>query len=418
MHLFNLRGNNMNDIIYKRFADVAVKVGVNLQPGQDVSIYISTRQREFAKYLVEASYKAGARNVNVEWNDEEILYLKYKYGDEQYLSRLEDWEEEKQKLNVKNLPCRIFVDDDNPNAFDGLDMGKIMRIGKNRRSKLKKYRDMIDGKDQWLIISVPSVNWAKLVFPHDSQEKALKKLWDLIIKTTRIDTPNYLEVWQKHVSSLKSKARMLNDLDLKKLNYKSSNGTNLEIYLNPMHLWQAASEYNQSNIEFVANMPTEEVFTMPKRDGVNGVVYSTKPLSYNGSLIEDFVIWFENGKAVKYTAKKGYDVLKDMLETDESASYLGEVALVPYDSPINQTKTLFYNTLFDENACCHLAFGQAFKDNLRGYLTMTEEEVESSGMNKSLIHVDFMIGAPDLEIKGYDHDDKEYIIFKNGVWNI
>ena len=185
-----------------------------------------------------------------------------------------------------------------------------------------------------------------------------------------------------------------------------------------MHLWQSASEANKNGITFVANMPTEEVFTMPDRFGVDGVVKSTKPLSYNGSLIEDFTIWFEKGKAIKWEAKKGYDTLTGIIESDEASHRLGEVALVPYDSPINQSNILFYNTLFDENACCHLAFGHAFKDNLVGYETMSEEEFKKIDFNDSIVHVDFMIGSNDLEIVGYDYDSKEHVIFKNGKWAI
>lgn len=408
----------MNKTIYKRFADVAIKVGINLQKGQDVLLYVSTRQREFAKYIVESCYKNGARKVIINWTDEDIDYVSYKYASEEALAKVEDYEEERARHNSKSIPCRIYVEDDNPNAFNGLDSDKIMRIRQARRKVIKKYRDLVEGKDQWLIIAVPSKEWAKLVFPDDKPSVAYKKLWQAIIKTTRIDSNNPIKAWNDHVNFLKEKASKLNSLKLDYLKYKSSNGTDFTIKLHKMHLWQAASEYSTRGIEFVANMPTEEVFTMPDRFGVDGVVHSSKPLSYNGEIIDDFTIWFEKGKAVKCEAKRGQKVLQSIIDTDETSCRLGEVALVPYSSPINQTGILFYNTLFDENAACHLAFGQAFRDNLVGYETMSEEEFKKIDFNDSLVHVDFMIGTKDLSIKGYDKEGKEYIIFKDGNFNI
>ena len=318
----------------------------------------------------------------------------------------------------KVIPCIIWVDDDNPAAFDGLDINKSIRVGRSRRRVLKKYRDITDGYEQWCIVAVPSPAWANVVFPNMTKKDAMKHLWEAIIKTTRLESSNPVLEWNNHVKNLSSKASILNKLHLDYLKYRSSNGTDLKIKLHKMHLWQSASEANKKGITFVANMPTEEVFTMPDRYGVDGVVKSTKPLSYNGSLIEDFTIWFEAGKAVKWEARKGYDTLTGIIESDEASHRLGEVALVPYDSPINESKILFYNTLFDENACCHLAFGHAFKDNLVGYETMSEEEFKKIDFNDSIVHVDFMIGSEDLEIKGYDSNDKEYIIFKNGKWAI
>ncbi len=406
----------MNKTIYRRFAKVAVKIGINLKKGQDVIIYISTRQREFASYLVEECYKAKARKVSIEWNDEDISKLSYKYAKEEVLSNVLDWEINKASYEAQTIPCRIYVEDDNPNAFSDLDMTKIISINQKRRKAIKKYRDMVESKDQWLIIAVPSQEWANLVFPNEKPKVAMKKLWEAIIKTTRIDSKNPVEAWNQHVTYLKNKSEKLNKMNLKYLKYKSNNGTDLTIKLHEKHLWQAASEKNTSGIEYVANMPTEEVFTMPDRFGVEGVVHSTKPLSYNGALIEDFTCYFEKGKCVKVEAKKGLDVLESIINADDSSCYLGEVALVPFNSPINETGLLFYNTLFDENACCHLAFGMAFKDNLVGYETMTDEEFEKIDFNNSVVHVDFMIGTSDLSIKGYDKDNKEYTIFENGVW--
>ncbi len=407
----------MKKSILKNFAKVITKIGVNLQKGQDALVYVSTQQREFAAILTETLYKAGARRVFINWVDEGVLYQKYKYESYEDLAAVLDFEELKAKHMSDIIPVRIFIEDDDPEAFNGLDTNKIISASQARRKILKKYRDITDGKEQWCIAALPSYAWAKMLFPNDTKKVAFNKLWDLIVKTTRLEG-NAVDNWNKHVAYLQEKADKIQSLKLKYLQYNSSNGTNLKIKLHDMHLWESAGERSQQGIFYVANMPTEEVFTMPDRFGVDGVVHSSKPLSYNGSIIDDFTIWFEKGKAVKYEAKVGYDVLKSIIEADENSCRLGEVALVPFNSPINETGVLFYNTLFDENACCHLAFGQAFKDNLVGYETMSEEEFKKIDFNDSIVHVDFMIGTPDLMIKGYDENNNEYIIFKDGIWNI
>ncbi len=404
----------MNKTIYKRFASVIVKKGINLQKGQDVILTISTSQRTFAKYIVEECYKNHARKVSIEWFDDEIDYVKYKYADEEVLSKVEEYEVAKAKLNSELVPCRIYVEDSDPEAFNGLDGDKISRVSIARRKVLKKYRDITDGYDQWCIVAVPSVSWAKMLFKDDTNSVAVKKLWDLIIKTTRIDTKDPIKQWDDHILELKEKAEYLNKLNLDYLEYSASNGTNLKLKLHENHLWESASENSLKGIEFVANMPTEEVFTMPDINGVDGVVVSSKPLSHNGVLIEDFKIYFEHGRVVKAEAKKGIEELQKIIDTDEGSHHLGEVALVPYNSPINLSGVLFYNTLFDENAACHLALGEAFKDNIRGYETMSDEDFDKIGINKSLTHVDFMVGTKDLNIVGYDHEGNKYQIFKDG----
>lgn len=404
----------MNKTIYKRFASVIVEKGINLQEGQDVLLYISTQQRSFAKYIVEACYRCKARKVIINWLDDDIDYVAYKYASEEALTMVEDYEEAKAKHNSKSIPCRIYVEDSDPEAFAGLDNDKISRITTARRRILKKYRDITEGYDQWCIVAVPSKNWAKMVFPNELPSIAVKKLWDAIIKTTRIDTKDPIKQWNEHIEYLASKAKVLNELNLDYLEYKSSNGTKLRVKLHENHLWQNASEYSLRGIKFVANMPTEEVFTMPDIDGVDGVAVSSKPLSHNGVLIDDFKIYFEHGRVVKCEAKKGLNELQKIIDTDEGSHHLGEVALVPYNSPINLSGILFYNTLFDENAACHLALGMAFRDNLKGYENMSDEDFKKIPFNNSLTHVDFMIGTKDLEIVGYDHSGKRYQIFKDG----
>lgn len=408
----------MNQKVYENYAKLAVKIGINLQEGQDVVINASTRLVDIVKEIVKVCYENKARSVKVEWSNEEIEKLHWLHQDTEVLSEVLTWQEEKAKYNAETLPCKIWVDDEDPNAMEGVDLTKMAEVRKARFKVLKKYRDMSDNKDQWLIVAVPSPSWAKTVFPELETEEAIAKLWEAIIKTMRLDTEDPVQAWEEHIANLSDKSNKMNAMNLDYLTYKSANGTDLTVKLQPNHIWLSARETNLRGIDFTANMPTEEVFSMPKRDGVNGVVVSTKPLSLNGQLVENFKITFKDGKAVEVEAEKGLDVLNTMLDMDESSRHLGEVALVPFNSPVNQTGLLFSNTLFDENACCHFAFGFAFKNNIKGYENMSEDDFKEVGFNDSVNHVDFMVGSEDLEIKGYDFDGNEYQIFKDGVWAI
>ena len=408
----------MNQKIYEEYAKLAVEIGINLKEGQDVEITASTKCADFVKEIVKVCYADKARSVKVEWLNEEIDKLRWLYEDEKVMSEVLTWQEEKAKHRAETLPCKIYVDDADPDAYNGIDLKKYAAVRKARYSVLKKYSDMEDNRNQWVIVAIPSVKWAKKVFPALSDDEAVSKLWEAIIKTMRLDQKNPVQAWKDHIDDLQEKSNKLNEMNLDYLEYKSSNGTDLTLKLQPNHYWISARETNMLGNDFTANMPTEEVFTMPKRDGVNGVVVSTKPLSLQGQLVENFKVTFKDGKCVEVTAEKGQDVLENMLNMDENSRHLGEVALVPYDSPINQTGLLFSNTLFDENACCHLAFGEAFKNNIRGYENMSEEDFKKVGFNESINHVDFMIGSDDLDIVGVDHDGNRHQIFKNGVWAI
>ena len=408
----------MNQKNYEEYAKLAVEIGINLKEGQDVEITASTKCADFVKEIVKVCYEDKARSVKVEWLNEEIDKLRWLYEDEKVISEVLTWQEEKAKYRAETLPCKIYVDDADPDAYNGIDLKKYAAVRKARYSVLKKYSDKEDNRNQWVIVAIPSVKWAKKVFPELSDDEAVSKLWEAIIKTMRLDQPDPVQAWKDHIDDLQEKSTKLNEMNLDYLEYKSSNGTDLTLKLQPNHYWISARETNMLGNDFTANMPTEEVFTMPKRDGVNGVVYSTKPLSLQGQLVENFKVTFKDGKCVEVSAEKGQDILENMLNMDENSRHLGEVALVPYDSPINQTGLLFSNTLFDENACCHLAFGEAFKNNIRGYENMSEEDFKKVGFNESINHVDFMVGSEDLDIVGVDHDGNRHQIFKNGVWAI
>ena len=408
----------MNIRTMKKYAQAVVELGVNVQEGQYVVINSSIRQSKFVHCLVEECYKRKARFVKVEYSDDEVSKLTYKNVEEK--TYIENTKQNLYRLRnyTKILPVQFYVEDSDPDVFKGIDISKAMKARIKTYPKVKKYRDMMENKYQWVIVAMPSKEWAKKVFPNDTPKVAFKKLEDAILKTTRIDN-NAVNNWKEHINELQEKSRILNDLNLDYLEYKSSNGTDLKLKLMPNHQWISAREYALgSNIDFTANMPTEEVFSMPSYDGVDGVVVSTKPLSLRGKLVEDFKVYFEKGRAYKVEARVGQEVLEELLSDDEGSRHLGEVALVPYNSPINESGILFFNTLFDENASCHLAFGAAFRNNIKGYETMTDEDFKKMNFNESMNHVDFMIGSKDLSIIGTKFDGTKVEIFKEGNWAI
>lgn len=406
----------MKASIMKKYAQAVVKFGANVKKDQYVNINASIHQAEFVKLLVEECYKAKAKFVKVEWSYDEVAKLTYKNVKADTFVENTRMNEYKLQNMVKLLPVNIHISDENPDGMEGIDLSEMFKARRETYAEMKKYYDEVDGKYQWVICAMPSIEWAKKVFPNDKPKVAFKKLEDAILKATRIDK-NAVQNWKEHVATLQAKAKVLNEYNFDYLQYTSSNGTNLTLKLMPNHVWISAREETLGKgIEFTANMPTEEVFSMPKYDGVDGVVVATKPLSLRGQLIENFKVYFEKGRAVKVEAEKGQEVLEQLLNDDEGSRHLGEVALVPYDSPINQSGILFYNTLFDENACCHLALGAAFKNNIKGYEKLTAEDWKKMNFNESMNHVDFMIGSEDLEIVGTTFDGQKVQIFKNGTW--
>lgn len=407
----------MNKRVLKKYAQLIVEVGANVQKGQEVHLTISTENTEFARYVVEACYKAKADKVIINWTDPEITKLNYKYRSVKSLAKYEKWEIEKLQHRVDVVPVRIFIEDQDPDALKGIDQAKVGKVQMQTYPIIKPFIDKIEGMDQWVIAAIPGVKWAQKVFPNETKAKAKEMLWDAILKAARVDD-DPVAAWKAHNKNLADKCAKLNELDFEYLEYTNSLGTNLKLELAPTNVWLAGSEEARvSKIVFNPNMPTEEVFGMPKQDGVNGIVYSALPLSYRGQLIENFNIRFENGKAVEAHAEKGEELLNQMISMDEGASHLGEVALVPYSSPISQSGILFYNTLFDENASCHLALGRAFYNNVKDFEKYSKEEMEKL-VNNSMIHVDFMIGTKDLNIVGTRKDGTKVQVFKDGDWAI
>ena len=406
----------MKKSILKKYAKLTAKVGANVQKGQDVVVMGSVDQELLVSYIVEECYKLGARKVTVEWNSDVITKLAYQKESVDTLSEVTPVTIEKQKYYNDKLPAMIYIDSDDPDGLKGINQSKMAEVMKNRYPILKPFRDARDNKYQWTIIGAPSIKWAKKIFPELSAKKAVEKLWDAILLTSRCDD-DPIKAWKEHNADLEKRTNYLNSLDIDYLHYQSKNGTDFKVWLNNIVIWEAGGEKTLgSNIFFNPNIPTEECFTTPIKGKAEGKVVATKPLSYQGQLIENFSIIFKDGKAVEVHAEKNEKLLKHMINMDEGASYLGECALVPYDSPINNLGILFYNTLYDENCCCHLALGEGFTNLVKDYQNYSNEELHKMGINESSIHVDFMIGSKDLSIKAHLRDGKVVDIFKDGNW--
>lgn len=406
----------MNKRTLKQYAKLIVKVGVNLQKGQDAIIRASFDQVELVTYVVEECYKRGAREVTIDWNQApEIRKIKVKYESLETLGSLYDWEVEKLKHRVKMNPAMIYILSEDPDEAKGIDQEKLAKAKMMTYPTIKPFIQQMDNQYQWTIVGAASPAWAKKVFPDMPVKKAVEKLWEAILHTSRLDS-NFEENWKKHNESLLNHCNYLNSLDLDYLEYKSSNGTDFRVALMKEGNFLGGGENSLRGIYYNPNMPTEECFTTPIKGKAEGVVVATKPLSYNGELITDMVFTFKDGKVVEAKASNNEELLKQMLAMDEGASYLGECALVPFESPVNETGILFYNTLYDENAVCHLALGRGFSECIKDYSKYTQEDYTKMGVNESMIHVDFMIGSRDLSIVGYSRDGKKHEIFKNGTW--
>ena len=407
----------MNKSFLIKYASLAVNIGVNIQKDNILVISSPIETAEFARLITEEAYKSGAKDVIVHYGDQKLTKIKLENSSLETISNIPEWQAESYNYYARQEACFISISASDPDGLKGVPVEKIGASQKARTSALKEYFDnSMSNKCRWCVLSVPTLSWAKKVFPKVSDDEAMESLWDVIFKTVRVDTENPVNAWEKHNAYLEEKIKFMNNNNFKSVHLKSANGTDLNIELPEGHIWAGGSEGDVNGIPFNANIPTEEVFTLPKKTGVNGIVYSSKPLSYGGNLIDNFSITFKDGKAIDFTAETGYDVLKQMLESDEGAKYLGEVAFVPYNSPISNSKLIFFNTLFDENAACHLAFGRAYESCVKDTDKYSEEELEKIGVNNSVIHVDFMIGTSDLEITGINKNGETIQIFSNGNW--
>lgn len=402
----------------KKYANLAINVGVNLQENQTLVIRTPIECADFARLIASEAYDKGAKNVIVKWDDEKLTLIKYLKAPEETLKEFSKFEAEELTALAEDGAAVLSIYASDPEILKPVDPARIAMANKARSMALKKFREYtMSNTISWSIVSIPTEGWAKKVFPDLPIEEAMIKLWENIFKIVRVDEDDPVEAWHNHLKNLKEKMDFLNKKKFKKLYYRSTI-TDLQIELPKNALWCGGSECNSKGIPFVANMPTEEVFTLPLKTGVNGTVASTKPLNYGGNLINKFTITFKDGKVVDFTAEEGYDTLKELLNTDEGSSYLGEVALVPYNSPISNSHVIFYNTLFDENASCHLALGKAYPSCIENGENMSEDELLNANSNISLVHVDFMIGSKDLNIIGITQNSEEVQVFKDGNFSL
>lgn len=405
----------MKKSILKKYARLIAEVGANVQKGQEVRLRAQTEVADFAAMVAEECYKLGAKQVFYEWVNDKCAKLAYKYESKKTLSQVKPWQEERMKDWVENLPVRIFIESDDPDALKGVNQEKVAGATAAKAAVFKPYRDKMDNKYQWVIAGAAGKAWAKKVFPNDRASVAVEKLWQAILETSRV-TDDPVKAWNDHNADLLNRSNYLNSLGLTALKYRSGKGTDLTVGLIDDGIFMGGGENTLQGVYYNPNIPTEEVFTSPKAGVADGIVYASKPLSYQGEIIDDFSITFKNGKAVDVKAGKNEELLRKLINMDEHACMLGECALVPFDSPINNTGILFLNTLYDENCCCHLALGRGFNNCLKNYENLSFEECKKKGINDSIIHVDFMIGTADLEIDGITKDGKTVAVFRNGNW--
>ncbi len=406
----------MNKTRLRKYAALIAKCGVNVQKKQDVLITAELDQPEFVEMLVKECYKAGAKRVFVDWTHQPLAAINAKYTNANVLGTLEDWQVKKWEWQAETLPAKIFLTSEDPDGLAGIDQKKYATATAKRSKIIKPIRRKMEYKYQWCIAAVPGAGWAKKVFPGMRTSAAIEKLWEAILDASRV-TEDPIAEWDKHNADLAKRCEYLNSLEIRELHYKASNGTDLKVGMIPEATFMAGGEYTQgTNVYYNPNIPTEEVFTSPKKGAAEGIVYSSLPLSYGGQLIDNFWFKFEGGKIVDCGAEQNVDMLREMISMDEGASYLGECALVPYSSPIRKSGILYYNTLFDENAACHLAIGRGFTGVLRDFEKYSDEEANALGINDSVTHVDFMIGTQDMSIKAICADGREVALFENGEW--
>lgn len=401
----------------REYARLVVRTGVNVQPGQEIVIKCPAEHFEFARLLIEEAYKAGAGEVIMQWSDSVEARLYYENVSEEVLSAVPQWKADSLNYYAKRGAGFISVSGSDPESFKGVDPKRMQLHSAAMDKALEEYyKLMMSSQVPWTVAAVPQKQWAKKVFPALTQEEAMRSLWERILQAVRIGEKDAVEEWAAHDRFLKEKCRMLNEYGFEKLHYSNGIGTDFTVGLVKNHIWEGGSEKAGTGTVFEANMPTEEIFTMPDKRIAEGTLVSALPLSHQGNLIRNFKLVFREGQVVDYSAEEGLETLKAILEGDEGSKRLGEVALVPYSSPISRMKTLFYNTLFDENASCHFALGECYPTTVQGGAQMSEEELSAIGGNFSMNHVDFMVGTADLTVTGIKENGERVILFENGDW--
>ena len=405
----------MKKSVLRAYARLIAESGVNVQKGQEVFITAELDQPEFVAMVVEECYRRKAKKVVVDWNYQPLTKLHVRHQSLTTMSTLDNYEEARWQHYVDTIPCRIYLVSEDPDGLKGINQEKFAKAQQEKYKVIRPYRDQIENKYQWCIAAVPGAAWAKKLFPELPKGQAIEKLWEAILAASRV-TDDPVQAWKEHNDDLARRCAYLNALGIETLEYRSANGTDFRVGMIEDAEFKGGGETSLLGHYFNPNIPSEEVFISPKRGVAEGIVHSTKPLSYQGQIIENFSIRFENGKAVEVHAEKNEELLKKIVSMDEGAAYLGECALVPYDSPIQNTGLLFCETLFDENAACHLALGMGFADTIRNFEKYTLDECRAKGINDSMVHVDFMIGSADLDIDAHTRDGKTVPIFRKGNW--
>lgn len=400
----------------KKYAKLIVEVGVNIQKEQYLMIRTPIEGAYFAREIAKSAYEAGAKKVFVEYNDEQLTKITYSYASDEALGEYPAWIAQGYTELAEKDTAFISISAGDPDLLKDIAPDKISIAQKAAGKALETYRRYISNSDvPWCVVSIPTLPWSKKIFPEVSAEKGMELLWDKIFQVTRIYEHDPVEAWKNHTDLLAQKCSFLNSKKIKTLHYKAP-GTDLIVELPDKHIWLGGGEHTTKGTYFVANMPTEEVFTMPYKYGVEGILASTKPLNFGGNLIEDFTLTFEKGKIVACSAKKGYEMLKQLIDTDEGSHYLGEVAIVPHSSPVSASNTIFFNTLFDENASCHFAIGNSYPINIENGTQMSKEELEKVGANTSITHEDFMVGGAEMTIEATTELGEVFCILKEGEW--
>lgn len=405
----------MKKSVLREYARLIVRCGANVQKGQEVMIYAGLDQPEFVQMVVEEAYKAKAKKVWVEWSYAPLSKVHVRYQSVKTLGTVEDWQIARRQYTVDTVPARIHLISDDPDGLKGMNMEKLAKARKMSYPILKPFSDQLSNKQQWCIAAVPGVAWAKKVFPGLSKTQAVEKMWEAILSVSRV-CEDSVAAWNEHNKNLEERCNYLNSLQIQSLHYTADNGTDFTVGMIPEARFCGGGETTVKGLFFNPNIPTEEVFISPMKGQAEGIVYSTKPLCYQGQIIDNFSIRFEGGKAVEVHAEVGEELLKTLISMDDGAAYLGECALVPQQSPICESGLLFYNTLFDENAACHLALGAGFPDTIEDFHHKTLEECRALGLNDSMVHEDFMIGCESMNIDATTRDGKVVPIFRNGNW--
>ena len=404
----------------ENYAELAVRVGANMQPNQEVVIRCDVQCKDFAHIIAEKAYQFGAKRVHIQWRDEVLDRLSMLNADTESLCEVVDIALPAQnRYFIKNKVCLIAISAEDPNKYKGCDPDKVAAAQLARlKVEKKRMQATMSNYLRWTIVSIPTKAWASQVFPDVDADAAVDKMWDVIGHIMRLDTPDPTAAWREHIATLHRRADFLNKHNFEYIHMTNKRGTDLRVGLATDHMWIAAEEEGQDGVPFTANMPTEEIFTAPHNRKIDGTVVNALPLVNNGNVIDNFSITFKNGKVVDYKAEIGYDALKGILTADEGVLSLGEIALIGKNSPIAQSGILFYNTLFDENASCHLAFGASYPTTVKNGNSLTAEELSERGMNSSIQHVDFMVGTKDMDIDGIDHEGNIVPLFRDGEWII